>query len=376
MHIDCDSFYASIETRDNPSLTGLPIAVGGAPETRGVVATCNYLAREYGIHSAMASATARKLCPGLIIIRPDMAKYRLASQQIHEIFQDYTAIIEPLSLDEAYLDLGDSLLHEGNPVRIASEIRARVAEKVGITVSAGIAPNKFLAKIASDWNKPDGQFTIDSSMVDSFVQKLPVRKLFGVGKVTAGKMEKLGIKTCGDLRQLNRQQLDQRFGSFGARLYDLCRGIDHRAVQPSRVRKSVSVENTFAVDLPDLRSCKAELPGLHDQLSTRLKKLNSQYQIAKQVVKIKFHDFVTTTVETISDTTAMDKYEALLEEGFIRGNRPVRLLGIGVRLRYVQAPAENIREYAENPYITRSNKEIQLALFTGTKETSKGTGNK
>ena len=362
VHIDCDSFYASIEIRDNPSLAGLPIAVGGAPERRGVVATCNYLAREFGIHSAMASATARRLCPDLIIIKPDISRYRAASQQIHEIFQEYTSIIEPLSLDEAFLDLSDSRLHEGKSSLIASEIRNRISDQVGITVSAGIAPNKFLAKIASDWNKPNGQFTIEASMVESFVHDLPVRKIFGVGKVTAARMEKLGIKTCGDLRNLDREQLDKRFGSFGERLYNLCRGIDHRPVQPSRVRKSVSVENTFATDLPDLHACLAELPGLHDQLINRLSNLNKQYRIAKQVVKIKFHDFVATTVETLSDNTDLNKYEKLLEEGFLRGGRPVRLLGIGVRLSTAQADADIGKGPARENF-PPEKKEGQLALF-------------
>ena len=363
VHIDCDSFYASIELRDNPSLTGLPIAVGGAPERRGVIATCNYPAREFGVHSAMASATARRLCPGLIIIKPDMARYRTASQQIHDIFQDYTSIIEPLSLDEAFLDLSDSHLHAGSANLIASEIRARIADEVNITVSAGIAPNKFLAKIASDWNKPNGQFSIEPGMVEDFVYQLPVRKLFGVGKVTAARMEKLGISTCGDLRELERELLDRHFGSFGKRLYELCRGIDNRPVQPTRIRKSVSVENTFANDLPDLESCLAELPRLCEQLSERMQSLGDKYLISKQVVKLKFHDFVSTTVETLSTTADAAKYRELLEEGFQRGQRPVRLLGIGARLSPIKSD-EHCTSPSENDDISpQSTEELQLALF-------------
>ena len=363
VHIDCDSFYASIEVRDNPSLEGLPIAVGGAPERRGVVATCNYPAREFGVHSAMASATARKLCPGLIIIKPDMARYRAASQQIHDIFQDYTNIIEPLSLDEAFLDLSDNQLHQANVTLIASEIRNRIADQVGITVSAGIAPNKFLAKIASDWQKPNGQFVIEPEMVEEFVRKLPVRKLFGVGKVTAARMDKLGISSCGDLRKLERDQLDSHFGSFGKRLYELCRGIDHRTVQPTRIRKSVSVENTFATDLPDLPACLAELPGLHEQLIVRMQNLSEKYRISKQVVKIKFHDFVSTTVESLSNTTDLGKYRELIEEGFQRGQRPVRLLGIGAKLNPIDAKDSEPNSLAANAHISQLDKEIQLALF-------------
>jgi DNA polymerase-4 len=362
-HIDCDSFYASIEIRDNPSLAGLPIAVGGSPERRGVIATCNYLAREYGVHSAMASTTARRLCPGLIIIRPEMARYRVASQQIHEIFRDYTDIIEPLSLDEAFLDLSDCQLNDGSASRIVSEIRARIASEVNITVSAGIAPNKFLAKVASDWNKPDGQYVIEPPMVDSFVRELPVRKLFGVGKVTAARMEKLGIRTCQDLRAMDREQLDRLFGSFGNRLFELCRGVDNRPVQPTRVRKSISVENTFATDLPDLPACLAELPGLHQQLLERIERLNDIYQVSKQVVKIKFHDFVSTTVETLSQTTELEKYRELLEEGYQRGQRPVRLLGIGAKLSPTASESDNPASVISGEDPIQADAEAQLALF-------------
>ena len=195
--------------RDNPSLVGKPIAVGGSPDRRGVIATCNYDARKFGIHSALASATARKRCPQLIIIRPDMEKYREASQQIHEIFQQYTDLIEPLSLDEAYLDVSECDLLDGSATKIAQSIRDQVRDKIGITISAGVAPNKFLAKVASDWDKPDGQFVIRPEEVDAFVAALPVKKLHGVGKVTANKMKRLGIETCGDLRNLNQEKLQK-----------------------------------------------------------------------------------------------------------------------------------------------------------------------
>jgi len=362
-HIDCDSFYASIEIRDNPSLAGLPIAVGGSPERRGVVATCNYLAREFGVRSAMASATARRICPGLVIIKPEMARYRAASAQITDIFRDYTDIIEPLSLDEAFLDLSACRHHRGSASLIVSEIRARIAEEVNITVSAGIAPNKFLAKVASDWNKPDGQFVVEPLMIDSFVRQLPVRKLFGVGKVTAAKMEKLGVQSCGDLRDFDRDQLDSHFGSFGKRLYDLCRGVDDRAVQPTRIRKSISVENTFATDLPGLDACLAELPGLHEQLLERIEKLRDKYRISKQVVKIKFHDFISTTVETLSPTTELQKYRELLEEGYQRGLRPVRLLGIGARLSPVHEGMTESSEVKNSATPKNTASAPQLALF-------------
>ena len=340
IHCDCDCFYASIEMRDNPALRGKPIAVGGSPERRGVVATCNYEAREFGIHSAMASATARRLCPDLIIIRTDMEKYRLASSQIHEIFQRYTDLIEPLSLDEAFLDVSDCDEFRGSATRIAEAIRNEVREVVGITISAGIAPNKFLAKIASDWNKPDGQFSVLPSEVDDFVAKLAVKKLHGVGKVTAAKMHRLNLRTCKDLQNFGADALTEHFGSFGERLFELSRGIDNRPVSTDRIRKSVSVENTFDTDLPDLDSSLEAMLGLLPKLELRLKRLDNHYAIKKQFVKLKFHDFVTTTVEMLSEDTNPENYHTLCEQGFARGERAVRLIGVGVRVEPLENSAE------------------------------------
>jgi len=340
IHCDCDCFYASIEMRDNPALRGKPIAVGGSPERRGVVATCNYEAREFGIHSAMASATARRLCPDLIIIRTDMEKYRLASSQIHEIFQRYTDLIEPLSLDEAFLDVSDCDEFRGSATRIAEAIRNEVREVVGITISAGIAPNKFLAKIASDWNKPDGQFAVLPNDVDDFVAKLAVKKLHGVGKVTAAKMHRLNLRTCKDLQNFGADALTEHFGSFGERLFELSRGIDNRPVSTDRIRKSVSVENTFDTDLPDLDSSLEAMLGLLPKLELRLKRLDNHYAIKKQFVKLKFHDFVTTTVEMLSEDTNPENYRTLCEQGFARGERAVRLIGVGVRVEPLENGAE------------------------------------
>ena len=342
IHCDCDCFYASIEMRDNPALRGKPIAVGGSPERRGVVATCNYEAREFGIHSAMASATARRLCPDLIIIRTDMEKYRLASSQIHEIFQRYTDLIEPLSLDEAFLDVSDCDEFRGSATRIAEAIRNEVREVVGITISAGIAPNKFLAKIASDWNKPDGQFAVLPNDVDDFVAKLAVKKLHGVGKVTAAKMLRLNLRTCKDLENFGADALTEHFGSFGERLFELSRGIDNRPVSTDRIRKSVSVENTFDTDLPDLDSSLEAMLGLLPKLELRLKRLDNHYSIKKQFVKLKFHDFVTTTVEMLSEDTNPENYRTLCEQGFARGERAVRLIGVGVRVEPLENSAEGV----------------------------------
>jgi DNA polymerase IV len=332
IHFDCDCFFAAIEMRDDPSLQGLPVAVGGSEDRRGVIATCNYEARKFGIHSAMASATARRLCRDLIIISPNMEKYRLASRQIHTIFADYTSLIEPLSLDEAYLDVTQVSACKGSATLIAKAIKRRVREEVGITISAGIAPNKFLAKIASDWHKPDGLFVVTPDRVADFVARLPVRKLHGVGKVMTGKLHSLGIETCQDLQRFSVADLLGMFGSFGERLYHLSRGLDDRSIQTQSRRKSISVEHTFSKDLPSLQACLATLPALLQALHRRLQNSHPSQTIAKQFVKIKFHDFTATTVEQVSQTLDPVLFSSLCEAGFMRGNKPVRLLGLGVRL--------------------------------------------
>jgi DNA polymerase-4 len=332
IHCDCDCFYASVEMRDDPSLRGRPLAVGGRAEQRGVVATCNYEARRFGIHSAMATAQAVKLCPDLILIPPNMEKYRVASRQIMDIYRDYTELVEPLSLDEAYLDVTNSPHCKGSATLIAQEIRRRIFETVGITASAGVAPNKFVAKIASDWNKPDGLFLVRPDEVDAFVADLPVKKLFGVGKVTAAKLHSLGAQTCGDLRDWSMDKLQQHFGSFGARLYDLCRGIDYRDVNPVRERKSISTEETYTPDVPDLEACLALLPDLYEHLLGRIKRNNAEKFINKLFVKIKFADFHRTTVECVGYAPNLATFRHLMETGWLRASRPVRLLGVGVRL--------------------------------------------
>ena len=332
IHCDCDCFYASVEMRDDPSLRGRPLAVGGRADQRGVIATCNYEARRYGIHSAMATAQAVKLCPDLILVPPNMEKYRIASRQIMDIYRDYTDLVEPLSLDEAYLDVTNSPHCKGSATLIAQEIRRRIFETVGITASAGVAPNKFVAKIASDWNKPDGLFLVRPGEVDAFVAALPVKKLFGVGKVTAAKLHSLGAQTCGDLRDWHIDKLQQHFGSFGARLYDLCRGIDYRDVNPVRERKSISTEETYTPDVPDLAGCLALLPDLYEHLLGRIKRNNAEKFINKLFVKIKFADFQRTTVECVGYAPNMETYRRLMETGWLRASRPVRLLGVGVRL--------------------------------------------
>jgi DNA polymerase-4 len=332
IHCDCDCFYAAVEMRDDPSLVNLPIAIGGKSDRRGVVATCNYKARHFGVRSAMPTGQALKLCPDLVVIPGTMAKYREAALQIRQIFYRYTDKVEPLSLDEAYLDVTDCTECQGSATLIAQQIRAQIATEVGVTASAGVAPNKFLAKVASDLNKPDGQFVITPEEVDDFVQKLEVKRIFGVGKVTNEKLRRMGIITCGDLQQRDLIELVDKFGVFGKRLHDLSYGRDERPVNGNSRRKSLSVENTYSDDLPDQITCLAKLPDLLIELRSRLRRVDSDYLVTKQFIKMKFNDFTATTVERqMVSGLPVESFEALCQQAWIRGNRPVRLMGIGVR---------------------------------------------
>ncbi len=307
------------------------MAVGGDPDKRGVIATCNYRAREQGVYSAMPSAYARRICPDLVILPPDFDKYRLASRKVRELFFRYTDLVEPLSLDEAYLDVSDSQACRGSATLMAREIRAQVKEEVGITLSTGIAPNKFLAKVASDWNKPDGEKVIMPDQVDAFIRDLPVSRIFGVGKVTAQKLQAMGVDRCQDLQPFSAFELTRKFGRFGASLYEMCRGIDQRKVKPSQRRKSLSVETTYTNDLPSLEACIKQLPELLIKLRSRLRRVDDQYLVTKFYVKMKFNDFQSTTVECLGRKIDQADYQCLLETAYCRGNRPVRLLGVGVR---------------------------------------------
>lgn len=345
IHIDCDCFYAAVEMRDDPSLRNVPLAVGGQ-EGRGVVTTCNYRARAFGVRSAMPGGEARRLCPDLVTVPPDFPRYREASRQIMAIFRQLTDQVEPLSLDEAFLDVTDVDRFQGSATRMAEFIRGQVKDKVGITVSAGVAPNKFLAKIASDWRKPDGLFVITPDQIDDFVLPLPVEKLFGVGKVTAGRLHELGIQTCGDLQRLSQADLVNSFGRQGLRLYDMARGQDDRAVVITRAAKSVSVERTFSRDLPGKVACDAMLQSLTDELGQRLTRKQHPKPVHKLFVKIRYSDFSTHTLERIRDNVrqpAPEDYQPLLDELVTDPQRPVRLLGLGVRFRDDAAPVTQLR---------------------------------
>ncbi len=265
IHVDMDAFFASVEQRDDPLLRGKPVAVGGSRE-RGVVAAASYEARAFGVRSAMASVTARRRCPDLLFVKPRFDVYKAVSQQVRAIFADYTALIEPLSLDEAYLDVTENLKGETSATRIAEELRARICAATGLTASAGVSYNKFLAKLASDHRKPDGLFVITPRLGPAFVEDLPVGRFHGIGPATSSKMNRLGIITGRDLRERDLPFMQAQFGKAGLFYHGIARGIDHRPVKPNRERKSVGAETTFATDLTDCDALAGELRPLIEKV--------------------------------------------------------------------------------------------------------------
>jgi len=338
IHIDMDCFYAAVEMRESPELADRPLAVGGA-SGRGVLTTCNYAAREFGVRSAMPVFKARELCPQLTIVPVRFELYRAASKAVRAIFARYTEMIEPLSLDEAYLDVSH-LKRAG--AEIAAEIRATIQSETGLTASAGIGPNKLIAKIASDWNKPNGQCVVAPSKVDVFMQALPVRRIWGVGPKSAARLTVHGIETCAQLQARDKTWLAQEFGSFGLELYDLCRGIDERPVVSNRIRKSLSNERTFTHNLETLEECRTELIRQHEELIGDLRKSAPDRKIAKLLVKLKFSDFRRTTAEMPGRQPDIKRYLGLLNEAWGRSGEPVRLLGIGVRFAETEGGSEQL----------------------------------
>ena len=338
IHIDMDCFYASVEMRERPELVNKPIAVGGS-SGRGVLTTCNYVARKFGIRSAMPVFKARKLCPHLVVLPVRFNLYRQASQKIRSIFKRYTELVEPLSLDEAYLDVTHQ---RRRGAEIAQEIRNVIYEETGLTASAGVGPNKLIAKIASDWNKPNGQCVVSPSRVAKFVQDLPVHFIWGVGPKSSERLAKMKVETCGQLQNFDQATLVSQFGSFGAELYKLCRGIDERPVQPNRIRKSLSCEHTFRRNLETIETCEEALKKQHSELVETLQKNAADRQIIKILVKLKFSDFRRTTAEVKSYQPELDRYLELLRDAWGRSGQPVRLLGIGVRFAdiYEEGPEQ------------------------------------
>jgi DNA polymerase-4 len=334
IHIDMDAFYASVEQRDNPQLKGKPVIVGGDPRSRGVVAACSYEARKFGIHSAMACASAYKRCPLAIFIRPRFDVYKSVSQQIRDIFYQYTDLVEPLSLDEAFLDVTKNKAGLFSATQIAQQIRRQIFNNTGgLTASAGVSFNKFLAKVASDCNKPNGITIITPDQADAFIDRLPIRKFFGVGKVTEERMFNLGITTGADLKKFSLESLVHHFGKAGNYYYHIAQGRDNRPVQPDRVRKSYGKETTLKSDIDDTDEMITVLDSLAKKVVEGLQR--EERQGLTLTLKVKYHDFqIVTRSVTFSEPIA--RSDAIMVEvkkllaNTEAGNKPVRLLGISI----------------------------------------------
>lgn len=347
IHVDMDAFFAAVEQRDNPELRGKPVIVGGNPNSRGVVATCCYEARRFGIHSAMAASKAYRLCPQAVFVRPHFDAYRAVSQQIRAIFADYTDLIEPLSLDEAFLDVTANKAFGGSATLIAQQILARIYNETQLTASAGVSYNKFLAKVASDCNKPNGLTVITPQQASEFIAQLPIRRFFGVGKVTEKKMQTLGVETGADLQKYNRTELQQLFGKNGDYFHQISRGIDLRPVTPNRIRKSIGKETTLQEDIDD---CDVMVEILN-RLALRIEEIASHYntRAATVTLKLKFADFRQITLSHSPPKTVnsadeiMEIIIPLLHESDA-GQDKVRLLGITLSNLDLEKPVAASRQ--------------------------------
>ena len=338
IHIDMDCFYAAVEMRDFPEYQNIPLAVGG-DGPRSVLCTSNYQARQFGVRAAMPAIKAKQLCPNLKIVHGRMDVYKETSKHIREIFSRYTDLIEPLSLDEAYLDVTDATMCQGSATLIAEKIRADIFKELNLTASAGIAPNKFLAKIASDENKPNGQCVITPDRVANFVEQLSLKKIPGIGPKTFEKLNKHGYVTCADVRQSNIRALQNIVGKFANSLYLRSHGVDNRALEVSRQRKSLAIETTLAQDISTQDECKLVIDSLYQKLLTRLAP-HSNREIIKQGVKLKFTDFNQTTVETQSHECQQALFLTLLSKAYSRANkRSIRL--VGLTLGFADSPDES-----------------------------------
>ncbi len=342
IHVDMDAYYASVEERDDPDLVGKPVIVGGSADKRGVVAAANYVARRFGVHSAMPAATARRLCPNGVFLSGRMDHYVDVSRQIHEVFHRYTPLVEPLSLDEAFLDVSGSEQLFGPAEEIAQRIRREIRDELQLVASAGVAPNKFLAKIASDLDKPDGFVVVDPQRVPEFLDPLPVGRLWGVGRQGGRKMQQLGVRTIGDLGRLPLELLQDTFGTSGEHFWQLAHGIDDRPVVPDREAKSISHETTFAQDITDRVVLRTWLSQLTDQVARRLRRHGYFAQVVH--VKVRFDDFrtITRSHKLAEPTNVTDELWQVARDIFTTrlpaAGRPVRLIGMGVsRIAPLQA---------------------------------------
>jgi DNA polymerase IV len=333
LHIDMDAFYASVEQRDNPALRGKPVAVGGRPDSRGVVAAASYEARAFGVRSAMSMAKAVRLCPLLVIVPPDFSRYKAASDAIFTLYRDVTPLVEPLSLDEAYLDVTTNSWNEPFATAVAKQLKLRIRAETGLTASAGVAPNKFLAKIASGWKKPDGLTVIHPDRVEPFLQQLPVHALWGVGPVTADRLKARGIHRLVDVRTVEDRVLRDAVGSMADWLRQLANGIDDRPVEAHRETKSSGSENTYPQDLTDLETIRHEIS---DMASHAIKWLARRDLLARTVtIKVRYSDFTTITrshtAPPTRDAADISARALTLLEKTAAGQRPIRLLGVSVR---------------------------------------------
>ena len=333
LHIDMDAFYASVEQRDNPSLRGKPVAVGGDPSVRGVVAAASYEARTFGVRSAIPMSRAVRLCPSLVIVRPDFHKYRSVSQQVFGIFNEVTPLVEGLSLDEAYLDVTQNSFNEPLGVNVARRIKERITEVTGLTASAGVAPNKFLAKIASGWRKPDGLTVVAPERIESFLQGLPVDALWGVGPVTAARLRERGIEKLVDVRARSVEELTEIVGMHAEWLLELAHGRDDRAVEPNRAAKSAGSEETYAIDLESMEEIRREIETMARDIAGWLAK--KQKTARTVTIKVRYSDFTTitrsnSTVEATADPDNIVTRAVKLLDKTEAGQRPVRLLGVSV----------------------------------------------
>lgn len=331
IHVDMDAFYAAVEQRDNPALRGLPVVVGGPPNSRGVVTTCSYEARKFGVRSAMPSSTAYKLCPRAIFVKPRFDVYKQVSQQVREIFFEYTDLVEPLSLDEAYLDVTENKKSIPLATEVAQSILKDIRKRTHLTASAGVSFNKFLAKVASDVNKPNGITVVTPRMADDFIRRLPIGKFYGVGKVTEGKMKEMGIESGADLLKLDKEELIRRFGKVGSYYYNIVRGRDNRPVNPHRIRKSIGQERTLDLDTDD----KDFMLDILDKLAGRVESYMRKHSITGRTItlKIKFYDFKSLTrsitlPEPVNDSATIMKHIRVLLDKTEAGKIKVRLLGV------------------------------------------------
>jgi DNA polymerase-4 len=332
LHCDMDCFYAAVHMRDDPSLVGKPVVVGGNPDGRGVVAAANYEARRYGIHSALPAAQARRLCPDTIFLKPEFKRYRAESEAIFAIYRLFTPIIQPLSLDEAYLDVTDHLGDFDSATAVAHEIRRRVSDERGLTVSVGVAHNKLVAKIASDHDKPDGLTVVKPTQIDDFLAPLPVRRLHGIGPACEKALHDLGVETVAELRRLSLDRLIERFGHWGRTLYDSARGDDRREVHVERIRKSLSTEHTFDEDIDSQTAIDEALDAMAGEVSLGLHK--REISACTITIKARYPDFTTVTrSHTLPAPTADAEKISMVARDLIRstdaGSQSVRLLGVG-----------------------------------------------